>query len=258
MLRLIRWRLSTGTRADLAVINCWMEKFTADLLVLASGPAFRVGKGPLAIYDRVTEVTTERSVLDNVLARLVSAGIGNPSGSPRIYFNAVDLDYANRLLAEELSVDAIRVAYVTQTSGGHPNKWWDERFAIVADTIAKVTGAPAIFLGASNESAAIEGIRQRMEMRSVSFAGRTNLRELAAVIAQCDLIVSLDTGTLHVARGTGTPAVVIAPAHQPRHEWLPLNHKHIRILRRDDIHCRECRLFHSRRESVWMKSRPSK
>ena len=31
-------------------------------------------------------------------------------------------------------------------------------------------------------------------------AGKTTIAELAALLAQCDLIVSLDTGTFHVAR----------------------------------------------------------
>jgi ADP-heptose:LPS heptosyltransferase len=241
--RFIRWRMSTATRADIAIINCSTEKFLTNLLVLATGPVYRVGKGS-AIYDRVFEATDQRSVLENVMGRLECADISDPIGQPRIYFNASDLDRARQLLSEHLTDAAIRVAYVTQTSGGHPNEWWDDRFVTVADAIGDLTGAPAIFLGTGADVAAIEGIRRQMKTGSVSIAGKTNLRELAALIAQCELVVSLDTGTLHVTRGAGTPAVVIAPAHQPRHEWLPINNKDIVILRRDDIHCRECRLFH--------------
>src|SRR5258705_5787299 len=38
LLRLLRWRLSTRTRPDVALVNCSIEKFAADVLVVASGP----------------------------------------------------------------------------------------------------------------------------------------------------------------------------------------------------------------------------
>ena len=62
-------------------------------------------------------------------------------------------------------------------------------------------------------------------------AGKTTVAELAAVLAQCDLIVSLDTGTFHVARAVGLPGVVIAPAWQSPLEWLPVDSEHYRVLR---------------------------
>jgi ADP-heptose:LPS heptosyltransferase len=242
--RFLSWRLSARLRPDLVLVNSSIVKFVGDVLVVASGPAYRVGPASAPIYDRITEWSTQQSVLENVMGKLVSAGIRDPAGEPRIYFNSIDLRNSERLIAEHLGDAKIRIAYVTQTSGGHPNNWWDHRFAEVADAIGSLTAAPAIFLGAASETVAIEAIRQQMRTRSVSLAGLTNLRELAALICQCDTIVSLDTGTLHITRGTKTPAVVIAPAHQPAYEWLPLRNRNIRILRQDDIPCRECRLFH--------------
>ncbi len=45
-----------------------------------------------------------------------------------------------------------------------------------------------------------------------SLAGRTTLGELAAVLAQCDLVASIMTGSLHVARAVGTPTIALGPA----------------------------------------------
>ncbi|MHB1960032.1 MAG: glycosyltransferase family 9 protein [Acidobacteriaceae bacterium] len=66
----------------------------------------------------------------------------------------------------------------------------------------------------------------------ISLARKTAVATLAALLAQCDLIVSLDTGTFHVARAVGLPSVVIAPAWQSPLEWLPVASERYRVLRR--------------------------
>lgn len=240
LFRLLSWRLS-HSRPDVALVNCSKETFSIDGLILASGAGYRVGSGLTSVYDRMPAVSPELSSLENAMARLNPLGIDNVVGEPRIYFNSKDLAKAKALMQQ---CSQWRIAYVTQTSGGHPNAWWDDRFAVVADAIAGMTGAPAIFLGTKGDQTAIETIQAQMKSQSISLAGHTSVRELAAFVSQCDLVVSLDTGTLHVATGAGTPTVVIAPAHQPAHEWLPIRRKNAKVLRRDDIFCRECRLFY--------------
>ena len=58
---------------------------------------------------------------------------------------------------------------------------------------------------------------------------------MAALLAQCDLIISLDTGTFHVARAVALPGVVIAPAWQSPLEWLPVHDERYRVLRGPSI-----------------------
>ena len=74
-----------------------------------------------------------------------------------------------------------------------------------------------------------------MPEKGISVAGKTTIAELAALLAQCDLIVSLDTGTFHVARAVGLPGVVIAPAWQSPLEWLPVQSERYRVLRGPSI-----------------------
>ena len=64
------------------------------------------------------------------------------------------------------------------------------------------------------------------------------MTELAALLAMSDVVVSLDTGTMHVGRAVGVPMVVIGPSWQRPTEWLPLGVPQVKILRgedRDDI-----------------------
>ena len=52
----------------------------------------------------------------------------------------------------------------------------------------------------------------------VNLAGKTTLRELASVLAACDLLISGDSGPMHLAVAVGTPVVALFGAtHPARH-----------------------------------------
>ena len=56
----------------------------------------------------------------------------------------------------------------------------------------------------------------RPAVRVADLSGQTTLRELAAVLAACDLVVSGDTGPMHLAVAVGTPVVALFGATDPR------------------------------------------
>lgn len=173
--------------------------------------------------------------------RLVAAlGSAVPSGGPRLFFGTREAGMAERLLGPSDPFRP-RIVLVTQTSGGQPTRWFDDRFAAVADHLGKTYGAALYFVGTARDAGAIDRILGAMRQEGVNLAGRTDIATLAALLCQCDLAVSLDTGTLHMAHAAALPTVVIAAAWQPAYEWLPLGVPGIDIVRRDDIGCRECR-----------------
>ena len=119
---------------------------------------------------------------------------------------------------------------MTQCSGLQPKSWSKERFQSVIVAIQKAKGAVPIFLGVASEAAAIEELRKPLADKGISLAGKTTIPQLAAVLTQCDWILSLDTGTFHVARAVELPGVVLAPAWQNPSEWLPIGHPQYRIV----------------------------
>jgi ADP-heptose:LPS heptosyltransferase len=91
-----------------------------------------------------------------------------------------------------------------------------------------------LFLGTAADAAIIDRIRALAGSSGVSLAGRTSIPQLAAVLCLCDLLVTLDTGTLHIGRATGLPSIVLGPSWQNPLEWLPLGLPNVRILRGPD------------------------
>jgi ADP-heptose:LPS heptosyltransferase len=91
-----------------------------------------------------------------------------------------------------------------------------------------------VYVGTAGDAVAIEAIRQAAGGIGRSIAGRTSVTELAAVLAMGDVMVTLDTGTMHIGRAVKTPMVVLGPSWQKPVEWLPLGVKNVRILRGAD------------------------
>src|SRR5665213_1840557 len=220
-----------GERSILTTIG--NQRTRIALAGLLAGKAVRAGY-TLApdIYDVPLNFNPERGQIEGNLDILRSLGHDVRFCEPRIFFTPEDATHAYKLLEVIAgNLNAPRIAFVTQNSGGQRNQWSQDRFTQVISELSRTRGAIPVFLGTSVDATAIESLRQSLPNQGVSVAGKTTIPQLSAVLAQCDLVVSLDTGTFHVARAVGLPGVVIAPAWQSPLEWLPVDHPSYHVLR---------------------------
>ncbi len=205
-------------------------------LTLFSRKGARVGYTLVPeLYDLPLEFHPERGQIEGNLDILRALGHSIANYEPRIYFGQAEAKCAQELLAIPPASCRPFIAYVTQNSGGQRNQWPVGRFHQVIADLSKLCGATPVFVGTKADGAAIESIRHGLPNQGISLAGKTTVPQLAAVLAQCDLVVSLDTGTFHVARAVELPGVVIAPAWQSPLEWLPVNHPRYCVLRGPSI-----------------------
>lgn len=177
----------------------------------------------------------ERGQIEGNLDILRALGHGIPFYEPRVFFTNLEAEYADQVLTPAVGDRRPLVAFVTQNSGGQRNQWPQDRFKQVIAKLSAECGATPLFLGTAADEKAIESLRSALPGRGISLAGKTTVPQLAAMLAQCDLVVSLDTGTFHVARAVGLPGLVIAPAWQSPREWLPVDHPRYRVLRGPSI-----------------------
>ena len=64
-----------------------------------------------------------------------------------------------------------------------------------------------LIFGAPEEKPLAEAIAQKMERPPAIVAGRTTLRQLMGLLAECQLIVTNDSGPMHLAAALGVPLV---------------------------------------------------
>jgi ADP-heptose:LPS heptosyltransferase len=94
-------------------------------------------------------------------------------------------------------------------------RWPVERFAAVGREIALEYGAQVVILGGPGDEERAAAIAAATP-RAVSVAGRLRLGETAALLRRCRLLVSGDTGPLHMAVALGIPTVGLFGPTNPR------------------------------------------
>ncbi len=179
---------------------------------------------PLIFRAQYSQIEANLDIL-----RILGHNVTAPE--PRIFFDRDDVEYAIAALSQTSGDETKpRIVYVTQNSGAQPNQWRSERFQQVIDTLTRTFDSPPIFVGSAQEAQNIDALRQSLQQKGISLAGTTTIPQLAAVLALCDAVVSLDTGSFHVARAVQLPGVVIAPGWQNPIEWLPISQANYRVL----------------------------
>ncbi len=88
-------------------------------------------------------------------------------------------------------------------------RWPVGHFAALAEALWERRGLCPVLLGTEAEQPLGERFRQACKAPSVDLMGRTGLAELAAVLGRCELLVTNDTGTMHLAAGLGRPVCAI-------------------------------------------------
>lgn len=118
-------------------------------------------------------------------------------------------------------------------------RWPAESFAAVARRLHEVCGARFLVVGGPGETELCRRLSERLgELPHLELGGRTSLGELAALAESSDLLLTGDTGTLHVASATGTPSVGLFLAVALPWEtgpWLPGC-----LVLQPDIECSPC------------------
>ncbi len=99
-------------------------------------------------------------------------------------------------------------------------RWPAERFARVADGLAKAWGSRVVLVGGPEESGLAEEVLREMRTPALNLVGRVTLKQLAAVLRRCALLVSNDSGVMHLATAVGTPVVAIFGPSNPV-AWRP-------------------------------------
>ncbi len=92
---------------------------------------------------------------------------------------------------------------------GTAKRWLPERFAELADRVAAEHGGVVLIFGGRGEEELGAAIAGMMTAPTLVLSGRTTVRRLMALIKQCRLFITNDTGPMHIATAFGVPTVAI-------------------------------------------------
>ncbi|MFO0946678.1 MAG: lipopolysaccharide heptosyltransferase II [Planctomycetota bacterium] len=128
----------------------------------------------------------------------------------------LDLTAVERSWASE-QLKRLRRPIVAINAGARweTKRWPAERFAEVARRAGSATVASYVLVGGPGEEPIAEEVRQGLPADAVNLCGKTSLRHLAAILEQCDLVLTNDSGPMHLAAAVGTRTVSIFTCTSP-------------------------------------------
>ncbi|MBT3519868.1 MAG: glycosyltransferase family 9 protein [Gammaproteobacteria bacterium] len=87
--------------------------------------------------------------------------------------------------------------------------WLVDRYAAVADYININFGIQCVLSSSSNsfEEEFVKDIISSMKSKPLNLSGRTNLHELYSLVKNSELLISPDSGPIHIATCAGKPAI---------------------------------------------------
>ena len=217
------WKLGGSLRAerfDAAIL--FQNAFHAALMAWLAGIRARIGyarDGRSMLLTEAIEVPVRASYGHHAyyyLQLLFRAGVVprpepvEPLEEVRLTVEKAEKAWARKHI-ESLGLYGPRllVGLSPGASYGPAKRWPVEHFADLADRLIGALGADVLIFGSAAEKPLAEAIAGEMEHTPTIVAGQTTLRQLMALFAQCRLVVTNDSGPMHLAAALGVPVVAI-------------------------------------------------
>ncbi len=211
-----RWRLArqlTSEGFDLAVVL--PNSLEAALVPWLAGIPRRVGRRTdgrgWLLTDRIPREGRSggRHQVQGYLDVVRRLGADGPA-LPLLTVTVEAREAAGRLLAAHgIAPEKPLVAVNPGSIYGGAKRWPADRFAAAVDALTDAWGATAVLVGAARETSILKDVAQKMRRRGVLLGGATTLSTLVGVLARARLLLSNDTGAMHVAAAAGTPVVAV-------------------------------------------------
>jgi predicted lipopolysaccharide heptosyltransferase III len=161
-----------------------------------------------------------RHRIDRDLEALKPLSIQAGSKDLQLWLMPEEANSADQLL-DQLGVQRSQSIVILQPGARYWFKAWpSERFAELADRLTSQYGCQVLIGGSRQESDLAEQIRQMAKSRPIIMAGRTTIKQFAAIAKKSALFVGNDSGAMHIASAVGTPVVALFGPSSPV-EWGP-------------------------------------
>ena len=169
------------------------------------------GRGVLLTHGvTVTPELKRLHHVDYYLAMLAGWGITSSGKGLRLTVTAGEQAAAAALLAQSGIGDGEFLLGINPgATYGSAKRWYPERFANVADELARCWGARVVITGGPGETGIAAEIEAAMAGRCLNMAGRTSVRELSALIRRCNFFITNDSGPMHLAAAFNIPLVAV-------------------------------------------------
>lgn len=251
---LTRSRAVRDTRYDLTISELHSHSWPLTLLIAASGAPFRLGHVTSPGWSRrfsrysfafnlKVAMREDEHEIDRYIDLMAAAGarrIAARDAGTFIHLTEEDRAFARHFLRNG-SEERARVTIGFQPGTSPAMRWKQWPIERYREVIKRVTAdhpeSRIVLFGSSVEEAMIQEMARGLKGRISLAAGKTSVKQVAALIEQCDLLVCNDSGLMHTAVAVGTPVVAIYGPTDIR-RTAPLGERNVVI--RHELPCSPC------------------
>lgn len=201
------WSEVRRQRYDL-VINFQRSTLKVWLLILAAFPC------QVLVYHKSKK--RKMHAVTNHLETVAPLGIDpeRENHDLELHLSVSDNVFAEKLVNDE-HISGRQLIALNLGASNRIKCWAPHSFAQLGDRLASDCGAAVLLIGGHDELDLADEVMGAARVKPHNLVGRMSLTQLGAVLHRCDLLVSGDTGPLHLATAVGTRVIGLFGAIDP-------------------------------------------
>ena len=181
-----------------------------------SGSPLRVGftngrEGSPWFYSKLVPVPSlEMHAVDRYL--LVAKAVGAVAfGTPEFCFRIPqsDHDEVDRLLSRSGVAPGTSCVAMNVSARWPTKRWPAESFAEVADRLQQEGYGLVVLIGGPGDRVEVAAVKGQMKTPAIDLTGATTVGLLPALLSKASLLITNDSGPMHIAAAVGTPVVAL-------------------------------------------------
>ena len=149
-------------------------------------------------------------LVDTYKMLLAPLGVPHSGTAPRIYLTEKEMDDARTMLRQYGAKPGCQIVGINPgATYGSAKCWLPQRFREVTERLLQEEDLFVLYFGDRANNSLVKEICQGLPPRVINLAGITSLRELSCVIKLCDVLLTNDSGPMHIADALETPIIAL-------------------------------------------------
>lgn len=182
--------------------------------------------GGSSLLTHSARYNREHHELERTVDILESIAVPVEKQRAELFLSEQDVKEASTLLREVQAGSSQKYAVLCPTAAKNIKEWMPIRWSETAQYIRQRYSLSVLITGGPDDAQACSEIAQFGGEGIFSIAGKTTLKEIAAILKGAEIVLGVDGGTLHIASAFDVPIIAIfGPTRQEEFKpYSPLTH----------------------------------
>jgi heptosyltransferase-2 len=165
-------------------------------------------------------------------------GVSYDGKGTEVFPSDIEVQLVETVLEQNNITGDVPLLVIAPGAQWENKRWPAEKFAQAADIFCLKTKAKVVLIGGESDSETCKLVQNSMKNEALNLAGKLSLMGSAAMLGKAALVMTNDTGMLHMAQAMKAPVVAIYGPTTRELGFFPIpeNSKVAEI----DIYCRPC------------------